>query len=55
MLSGEGQFSIWFTNDSRRVPISARIKTKYGTFDVTLRKLIQPAAREPVANMNRGN
>ena len=55
MLSGEGQFSIWFTNDSRRVPISARIKTKYGTFDVTLRKLIQPATRESVASANHGN
>jgi hypothetical protein len=39
MLSGEGQFSIWITNDSRRVPVSARIKLKYGTFDITLRKV----------------
>jgi hypothetical protein len=55
MLSGEGQFSIWFTNDSRRVPVSARIKTKYGTFDVTLRKLIQHAAPESVASTNHNN
>jgi hypothetical protein len=41
MISGEGQFSIWIANDSRRIPVSARIKTKYGTFDITLRKVIQ--------------
>jgi hypothetical protein len=50
MVAGEGQFSIWFTNDSRRVPISARIKTKYGTFDITLRKLDRRPAQETVAS-----
>jgi hypothetical protein len=39
MLTGDGQFSIWLTNDSRRIPVSARIKLKYGTFDITLRKV----------------
>lgn len=52
MVAGDGQMSIWLTNDARRIPISARIKTKYGTFDITLRKVIQnPARRESVANM----
>jgi hypothetical protein len=55
MLADEGQFSIWFTNDARRVPISARIKTKYGTFDVTLRRLIQHATAETVASAHRSN
>ena len=41
LISGEGQFSIWITNDSRRVPVSARIKMKYGTVDIRLRKLIK--------------
>lgn len=41
MLNRKGQISIWYTNDSRRIPVKARIKTEYGTFDVTLRKLIQ--------------
>ena len=41
MIAGEGQFSIWFTNDNRRIPVGARIKMKYGTFDITLRKVIQ--------------
>lgn len=40
MVAGEGQFTIWLTNDSRRIPVSARIKTDYGTFDITLRKVI---------------
>ena len=46
MLTGDGQFSIWLTNDSRRIPVSARIKMKYGTFDITLRKVIQKPARQ---------
>jgi hypothetical protein len=49
MLSGDGQFSIWITDDSRRVPVSARIKMKYGTFDITLKKVIRNSERESVA------
>ncbi len=45
MVGGKGQFSIWLTNDSRRIPVSARIKTDYGTFDITLRKVTNPPAR----------
>jgi hypothetical protein len=41
LLDGDGQFSIWVTNDNRRIPVSARVKTEYGTFDITLRKVIQ--------------
>jgi hypothetical protein len=41
LLDGDGQFSIWVTNDNRRIPVSARAKTEYGTFDITLRKVIQ--------------
>jgi uncharacterized protein DUF3108 len=41
MIDGKGQFSIWFTNDRRRIPVGARVKTEYGTFDITLRKVIQ--------------
>jgi hypothetical protein len=51
MVAGEGHFSIWLTNDSRRIPVSARIKTEYGTFDITLRKVIQnPAPAESLAS-----
>jgi hypothetical protein len=41
LVNGDGQFSIWVTNDSRRIPVSGRVKTEYGTFDITLRKVIQ--------------
>lgn len=52
MLAGEGQFSIWLTDDNRRIPVSARIKMKYGTFDITLRKVTQnPRSRETIADL----
>lgn len=47
VIGGKGEFSIWFTNDARRIPVSARIKIDYGTIDITLRKVIRnPVARE---------
>lgn len=53
LLSGEGHFSIWLTNDNRHVPVSARIKMKYGTFDITLRKVIKnPTPPESLASTN---
>jgi hypothetical protein len=39
MVREGGQMSIWLTNDSKRIPVSARIKTDVGTFDITLRKI----------------
>lgn len=50
MLAGEGKFSIWITNDARRIPVSARIKMKYGTFDITLRKVIRNQPQESLAS-----
>jgi len=41
MIPSEGRFSIWFTNDNRRIPVSARIKNRFGTFDITLRKVLR--------------
>ena len=56
MIEDNGQFSIWITNDSRRVPVSARIKMKYGTFDITLRKVIQnQTSQDSLANTHNGN
>lgn len=49
LLSGDGQFSIWITNDNRRIPVGARIKMKYGTFDITLRKVTQKTTQESLA------
>jgi len=47
LVEGEGQFSIWFTNDARRIPVAGRIKMKYGTFDITLRKVTQQPISQP--------
>lgn len=44
MLRRKGHISIWYTNDNRRIPVSARIKTEYGTFNVTLRKITHAPA-----------
>ena len=56
MVPTEGRFSIWFTNDNRRIPVSARIKNKYGTFDVTLRNVLKnPTPREPLATAKSGD
>jgi hypothetical protein len=36
----KGQFSIWITDDNRRIPVVAKLKTDYGTFDIKLKKII---------------
>ena len=41
MIEGEGQFSVWFTEDARRLPVSARVKSEIGTFDVNLKKVLR--------------
>lgn len=40
LIRGNGEFSIWLVNDSKRIPAKARIKTEYGTFDITLKKVV---------------
>ena len=50
ILGGKGQFSIWLTNDNRRIPVSARSKNDYGTFDITLRKIKKPG-RSPTVSV----
>jgi hypothetical protein len=53
MIEEKGSFSIWLTNDKRHIPVSARIKTEYGTFDITLRKVTNnPTAAPTVAAMS---
>jgi Protein of unknown function (DUF3108) len=34
----DGEFICWITDDDRRIPVSARIKTDYGTFDIKLKR-----------------
>lgn len=43
----KGEFSIWITDDKRRIPVRGRVKTDYGTFDINLKRVITkfPAAR----------
>jgi hypothetical protein len=48
MIDRPGRLSIWITDDDRRIPVSARIKTEYGTFDVTLKKITQQPNGQPV-------
>ena len=47
MIKEPGQLSIWLTSDSKRIPVAARLKTEYGTFDITLRKIIGNSQRQP--------
>lgn len=44
LIRGKGQFSIWLVNDAKRIPAKARIKTEYGTFNITLKKVLHNQA-----------
>ncbi len=47
MVREPAQLSIWLTSDSKRIPVAARLKTEYGTFDITLRKIVANSQRKP--------
>ena len=47
MVKSKAKFSIWLTDDQRHLPVSAQLKGEFGTFDITLKKVSQPA---PVAD-----
>jgi hypothetical protein len=46
MIQSDGQFSIWFTDDARRLPVSARVKGEYGTFDIKLKKVLRNPSQQ---------
>jgi hypothetical protein len=47
MLDGNGKFFMWFTDDARRIPVSVKIKSEYGTFDIKLKKFTRsPSAQQ---------
>ena len=48
MIRERGELSIWLTTDNKRIPVAARLKTEYGTFDITLRKIIGNSQRSPL-------
>lgn len=51
MMSRDAHISIWYTNDQRRIPVKAKIKTEYGTFNVSLKKITHgTATKELVKN-----
>lgn len=45
LVSGKGQFVIWLTDDHRHIPVAAQVKTEYGTFDITLKKVSDKAGQ----------
>lgn len=40
----KGEFSIWITDDARRIPVGGSVKTDYGTFDIKLKRVITSTA-----------
>jgi hypothetical protein len=36
----KGRFTLWITDDERHIPVTARIKSDYGTFDIKLRRAV---------------
>jgi len=44
----KGEFSMWITDDQRHIPVGGRIKTDYGTFDIKLKRIVNPT--EPGAS-----
>ena len=45
LIKSKGQFSVWLTDDYRHIPVSARLKGEFGTFDITLKKLSQQSGQ----------
>ena len=41
----KGQFSLWFTDDHRRIPVGGKLKLDYGTFEIKLKKVVSGPAR----------
>jgi len=41
MIDTAGRFNIWMTADQRHIPVRAKIKNEFGTFDIKLKKIIQ--------------
>ncbi|MBA2525168.1 MAG: DUF3108 domain-containing protein [Pyrinomonadaceae bacterium] len=46
MIEGAGEVSIWFTENAQRLPVSARVRSEYGTFDVKLKKVLRNSSQQ---------
>ena len=44
LLRGKGKLAIWFTADSRHVPVRAKINNEMGTLDIKLKRMTTGAA-----------
>ena len=44
----KGEFSMWITDDQRHIPVGGRVKTDYGTFDIKLKRIVNPT--EPASS-----
>ena len=42
LVRTRGQFSIWITDDERRLPVRAQLKVELGTFDIKLKRVTYP-------------
>ena len=47
----KGEFSMWITDDQRHIPVGGRVKTDYGTFDIKLKRIVNPT--EPAASSGK--
>jgi hypothetical protein len=36
----KGEFSIFITDNAQHIPVGGRVKTDYGTFDITLKQIV---------------
>ena len=50
--SEKGEFSIWITDDARHIPVGGRVKTDYGTFDIKLKRIVNPEQDLPQKSTN---
>jgi hypothetical protein len=51
----KGEFSIFITDDARHVPVAGRVKTDYGTFDITLKRIVNLEQEPPQKGTNSTN
>jgi len=50
-----GEFSIFITDDARHIPVGGRVKTDYGTFDITLKQIVNLDQDSPQKGTNITN
>ena len=51
----KGEFAIFITDDARHIPVGGRVKTDYGTFDITLKRIVNLDQDSPQKGTNATN